>query len=60
MRNERVIEMYGNVTRSVVRSVTRWAVNFQHKWHTLTVRLSFSPPSIKRHVYLELEIKRNQ
>ena len=38
--------MYGNVTCS---TVTRWAVNFQQMWHTLTARSN---------TFLEFEINR--
>ena len=47
MRNEGVIVMNENVSRSVLPSVARWAVNFLQLWDTVMARLSFSPPSIK-------------
>ena len=35
MRNERVIVMNENVTRSFLPSVARWAVNFLQIWDTV-------------------------
>ena len=58
-RSEWVIVMNENVTRLVVILVTQWVLIFQQIWGTLTDRLSFSPSSIKIHIFGVQNLKKN-
>ena len=59
MPNERVITVWGSVTRSGVQSVTLWVVNFHQIWRTLYGSRTFLSSFNYNTRFWEFEVKRN-